>query len=159
MYRSRSKPIMFLLQGISKDALLCFYNLLQCSCLNDVSVYIYMRHTSGGSHYEFIIVFTTLGKAKSFRCTMWNWKKQLKKMPNFKQNWNFDSIKNENRKVTNNLPSLLCPKETWFHHWEEIKISGNFQNFEMCGIYHWSYPSRCRERKTGYLWKDGAHRC
>jgi hypothetical protein len=29
-----------------------------------------------------------------------------------------------------------------------MKIHGNFQNLEMCGIYQWSYPSHCRAPET-----------
>jgi hypothetical protein len=50
-----------------------------------------------------------------------------------------------------------------------MKIHGNFQNLEMCGIHQWSYPSRCRAPKQGVLgrkvsidaclrvWKHGMH--
>jgi hypothetical protein len=32
-----------------------------------------------------------------------------------------------------------------------MKIRGNFQNLEMCGIYQWSYPTRCRAPEIGHL--------
>jgi hypothetical protein len=40
-----------------------------------------------------------------------------------------------------------------------MKIYGNFQNLEMCGIYQWSYPSLRRAPETGRIWKEGKHRC
>jgi hypothetical protein len=40
-----------------------------------------------------------------------------------------------------------------------MKIHGNFQNLEMCGIHQWSYPSRCRAPETGRLRKKGEHQC
>jgi hypothetical protein len=39
-----------------------------------------------------------------------------------------------------------------------MKIRGNFQNLEMCGIDQWSYLSRCRAPKTWHLRKKGEHR-
>jgi hypothetical protein len=50
-----------------------------------------------------------------------------------------------------------------------MKICGNFQNLEMCGIHQWSYPSQCRAPEKGHLrkkvsidaflrvWKHGMH--
>jgi hypothetical protein len=38
-----------------------------------------------------------------------------------------------------------------------MKIHGNFQNLEMCGIYQWSYRTRCRAPQTGHPWKESEH--
>jgi hypothetical protein len=32
-----------------------------------------------------------------------------------------------------------------------MKICGNFQNLEMCGIHQWSYSSQCRAPEKGVL--------
>jgi hypothetical protein len=39
---------------------------------------------------------------------MQNWKKKLKKMAKFQAKFKFELDENENRKVINNLPGLLC---------------------------------------------------
>jgi len=65
---------------------------------------------------------------------------------------------NSNRKVVNNFPGLFCPEKEWLHPLEELKIPGNFQNLEMCGIYKWSYPSGCRASKKRLIRNKGEHR-
>jgi hypothetical protein len=42
--------------------------------------------------------------------------KEIEKMVEFQANFKFESDKNENRKVINNLLGTLCPEEAWFHH-------------------------------------------
>jgi hypothetical protein len=61
-----------------KLAPLYFYNLLWFSYLNGVGAYIYMRFTSGGSHYEFNTLCIASGKAEAFRHTIRNSKKNWK---------------------------------------------------------------------------------
>jgi hypothetical protein len=40
-----------------------------------------------------------------------------------------------------------------------MKICGNFQNLEMCGIHQWRYSIQCRASETGHIRKKSEHRC
>jgi hypothetical protein len=42
--------------------------------------------------------------------------KKIQKTTKFQAKFKFESDENENRKVINNLPGLLCPEEAWFHY-------------------------------------------
>ena len=46
---------------------------------------------------------------------------------------------NANRKEINNLLAIFYHDEACLHSWDEMKICGNFQNLDMCGIHQWSY--------------------
>jgi hypothetical protein len=86
-----------------KEKLLC--SLIIYGGVLDLTTLVptYMRCISGDDHCEFNIVCTTLGRDEPFQHIAQNFKKKLKKKSNFKLNCNFDWMKNENRKVINNL--------------------------------------------------------